>query len=428
MKKDERGSAFAIARRLRGLELALDRTLHQNITDEERAQLSARQGIYSGIADDIDRDFNIDSTGPELTGKDVGMAGSKKLTEFRCFDEHSARRMLSAAPRMECRLCMKPTEIFIAVPNDYGFNVLPGYCKEHGVSMLRPYEGSTVAQKLDDAVSEKRELLEASLVPSPLTEEAMSKAWEGAKALLRSKGVDPDDMVRRAAANVDAWRQKGSSAEAIPEAWIQRLAWLRDTVGVDVERMFARAQKEKDGRESDRPSEAIPQATPCGRGHWASNALKCTREAGHDGSCMFTIEAVIAACQPPAAGEAKVVELTMDNERLRTLRGAVRIWADARRGDDQLAEFTAAVMLLDVLATLDAAKEGDVKPPVPRYYEAIGPNKDSDESKRLEGVINNIVHEVLTETSHAPDCASFDFDPEKQLGPDKPCDCGKNKP
>jgi hypothetical protein len=30
---------------------------------------------------------------------------------------------------------------------------------------------------------------------------------------------------------------------------LQRLHWLRDTVGVDIERMFARAQKEKDGRE-----------------------------------------------------------------------------------------------------------------------------------------------------------------------------------
>ena len=28
------------------------------------------------------------------------------------------------------------------------------------------------------------------------------------------------------------------------------------------------------------------------------------------------------------------------------------------------------------------------------------------------------------QSAHAPDCASYDFDPEKQLGLDKPCDCG----
>lgn len=28
--------------------------------------------------------------------------------------------------------------------------------------------------------------------------------------------------------------------------------------------------------------------------------------------------------------------------------------------------------------------------------------------------------------SHAPECDSFDFDPEKQLGPDKPCNCPRN--
>ena len=27
-------------------------------------------------------------------------------------------------------------------------------------------------------------------------------------------------------------------------------------------------------------------------------------------------------------------------------------------------------------------------------------------------------------STHAPDCASYDFDPEKQLGPGRPCDCG----
>jgi NADH pyrophosphatase NudC (nudix superfamily) len=28
------------------------------------------------------------------------------------------------------------------------------------------------------------------------------------------------------------------------------------------------------------------------------------------------------------------------------------------------------------------------------------------------------------QSGHAPTCASFDFDPEEQLGPDKACDCG----
>lgn len=34
---------------------------------------------------------------------------------------------------------------------------------------------------------------------------------------------------------------------------------------------------------------------------------------------------------------------------------------------------------------------------------------------------------VAARREHAPDCDSFDFDPEEQLGPDKPCNCGASK-
>lgn len=51
----------------------------------------------------------------------------------RCYDQESAQRMLKfAEKRLACRLCDKPSTYFIAAPNQYGFNVYPGYCEEHG--------------------------------------------------------------------------------------------------------------------------------------------------------------------------------------------------------------------------------------------------------------------------------------------------------
>lgn len=40
---------------------------------------------------------------------------------------------------------------------------------------------------------------------------------------------------------------------------------------------------------------------------------------------------------------------------------------------------------------------------------------------RAVSEIDNML--IRARASHNPGCASFDFDPEKQLGPDKPCDC-----
>lgn len=263
MAKDERGPAREIGRWLRGLERSLSAVLAKyNITAEERAIMTARRGMYDGIADDIDRMHHVDSKGPELTNAEVGMgrlAGSAKFDQIRCYDEHSAKRMLAAAPGMECRLCPKPSEIFIAIPNEWGFNVRPGYCLEHGEAMLRPYENSTVTEHFS------------------FSEELFSCC--------------------------------GGNDEKPPH-----------------------------------------HCSDCPTHPWTN--------------------------EPPAA-------------------------------------------CMSSPSTCPHA--------VPRYYEAIGPSKDTDESKRLEGVINNIVHEVLEESSHAPDCDSFDFDPEQQLGPDKPCNCWKSK-
>lgn len=41
------------------------------------------------------------------------------------------------------------------------------------------------------------------------------------------------------------------------DGMLRKLLWLRDTLGVDIERMFARAQKEKDGRASEPPPKGI---------------------------------------------------------------------------------------------------------------------------------------------------------------------------
>jgi hypothetical protein len=41
---------------------------------------------------------------------------------------------------------------------------------------------------------------------APLNEETMKQAWQGACDILRAQGVDPEDVLRDAAANVDAWR------------------------------------------------------------------------------------------------------------------------------------------------------------------------------------------------------------------------------
>jgi hypothetical protein len=52
-------TAFAIAQRLRGLEKALNHTLTLNISEDERTNLTARRGIYEGIAEDIERDYGV---------------------------------------------------------------------------------------------------------------------------------------------------------------------------------------------------------------------------------------------------------------------------------------------------------------------------------------------------------------------------------
>jgi hypothetical protein len=39
---------------------------------------------------------------------------------------------------------------------------------------------------------------------------------------------------------------------------------------------------------------------------------------------------------------------------------------------------------------------------VPRYYEAFGPRADDPETKRLENIVNRIVHDVLTENPPPP--------------------------
>jgi hypothetical protein len=71
-----------------------------------------------------------------------------------------------------------------------------------------------------------------------------------------------DDQERK-----DAVRELGSRVKATEAALqthrreLQRLHWMRDVVGVDVERMFARALKEKDGREQRRES-AKDQSRP----------------------------------------------------------------------------------------------------------------------------------------------------------------------
>jgi len=68
-------------------------------------------------------------------GHDHGLGPVKAI---RCHDERSAKRMLAYASRLGCRICNTPVVYFIAVPNEFGFNVLAGYCEIHGNSMLRP--------------------------------------------------------------------------------------------------------------------------------------------------------------------------------------------------------------------------------------------------------------------------------------------------
>lgn len=41
-----------------------------------------------------------------------------------------------------CRMCMKPCRYLII--DKTGYALLPGYCEEHGASMLRPMENSVV--------------------------------------------------------------------------------------------------------------------------------------------------------------------------------------------------------------------------------------------------------------------------------------------
>lgn len=46
----------------------------------------------------------------------------------------------------QCRICMKPCR-FVIIDTKYGHLPLPGYCSEHGESMLRPMENSVVTGK-----------------------------------------------------------------------------------------------------------------------------------------------------------------------------------------------------------------------------------------------------------------------------------------
>lgn len=73
-----------------------------------------------------------------------------------------------------------------------------------------------------------------------------------------------------------------TDSAAPDDGMLLKLRWLRDTVGVDIERMFARALKEKDGREQPQRSEPVPAATRHERG------CLCPK-------CMVRVDVIIAA-------------------------------------------------------------------------------------------------------------------------------------
>ena len=50
---------------------------------------------------------------------------------------------------------------------------------------------------------------------NPFSREKMDKVWEEAKTYLRSIGEDPDELVRQAAANLQAWDEGGRVQQGI---------------------------------------------------------------------------------------------------------------------------------------------------------------------------------------------------------------------
>ena len=78
------------------------------------------------------------------------------------------------------------------------------------------------------------------------------------------------------------WRCEQELEKARTE--LMRLHWMRDTVGVDIERMFARAIKEKDGRDQGATIKATPEAhnpniprrcKGCGKSFYLENLFVC---------------------------------------------------------------------------------------------------------------------------------------------------------
>jgi hypothetical protein len=50
--------------------------------------------------------------------------------------------------------------------------------------------------------------LEVPKPSDPLADFSVERAWAGVRELLESQGEDPDELLRRAAANVEAWRKR----------------------------------------------------------------------------------------------------------------------------------------------------------------------------------------------------------------------------
>lgn len=89
------------------------------------------------------------------------------------------------------------------------------------------------------------EVLKPEVTPTP----SDPHSWECPKCHRVNSGGARFCESAACADEDDGPAPSSGDAEESDRAMLVKLKWMRDTVGVDIERMFARALKEKDGRQ-----------------------------------------------------------------------------------------------------------------------------------------------------------------------------------
>lgn len=93
------------------------------------------------------------------------------------------------------------------------------------------------------------------------------------------------------------WRDAMTHVETIREAQVGMSKELPKSIRDSI---LSQEYKPGEGANADFVAQRTNEAIACGKGHHLSPTLRCTLATEHDGVCMYSIEAVLAACAPPA--------------------------------------------------------------------------------------------------------------------------------